>query len=148
MPWSCSIKMRFSARCASSLKMRHSHSPRSAMRHCVLPSSTATAEEPLPPNKPARAITTTGADLPHPPRHAICFLSPPKGVIAMSLIHLHNEVVTSRALDAESWSTYISFSLDDSSKTIVAETFWVYQNKNQPLKNYRHRMGRQRVSYN
>jgi hypothetical protein len=66
----------------------------------------------------------------------------------MSLIHLLNEVVSQRELGAQSWSTYISFSLNESTGAIIAETFSIYHNAKRPSESYRRRVGEQRVSYN
>ena len=66
----------------------------------------------------------------------------------MCLIHLHNELVCNRILAAESWSTYISYSLDDFTKALVAETIAIYHNGLRPYQSHRRRIGQQRVSYN
>jgi hypothetical protein len=64
----------------------------------------------------------------------------------MSLIHLQNEVVQNRTLDAKSWSTYISFALDESTSEIVAEAFSVFHNGDRPGESHRRSLGRQRVN--
>lgn len=66
----------------------------------------------------------------------------------MALIHLHNEIVSQRELAAESWSTYISFSVEELTGAILAETFAVYHNAKLPGISKRERIGQQRISYN
>ena len=66
----------------------------------------------------------------------------------MPLIHLLNEVVTQRQLGPQSWATYISYSMNDSTGAIIAESFSVYHNSNRTCESYRWRVGAQRVSYN
>jgi hypothetical protein len=66
----------------------------------------------------------------------------------MSHIHLLNEIISHRELGAESWSAYISFSLEESGGTVLAETYSVYHNAKQPYKSRRERIGQQRISYN
>ena len=55
----------------------------------------------------------------------------------MSLIHLHNEIVNERALGARSWCAFISYSFDESSGEVIAETFMVHHNAVRPNENYR-----------
>ena len=66
----------------------------------------------------------------------------------MSQIHLTNEIVSHRELGAESWSAYISFSLNELTGSILAETYSVYHNAKRPDKSRRERMGMQRLTYN
>ena len=55
----------------------------------------------------------------------------------MSLIHLHDEIVHERELDARSWRALISYSFDESSGEVIAETFMVHYNSVRPSENYR-----------
>jgi hypothetical protein len=73
---------------------------------------------------------------------------PRKGHVAMSSIHLLNEIVSHRELSPESWSAYISYSLEEATGTIIAETFFVYYNALRPSESRRQRVGQARVSYN
>jgi hypothetical protein len=66
----------------------------------------------------------------------------------MPRIHLLNEIVAYREVGAQSWSNYISYSLDESAGTILAESFMVYYNAQRKHESYRRRVGQQRVSYN
>ena len=66
----------------------------------------------------------------------------------MSLIHLHNEIVSHRELAAESWTTYLSFFIDEATGAIRADTIQVYRNARRPFENLRQCVGHQRISYN
>jgi hypothetical protein len=66
----------------------------------------------------------------------------------MSLIHLHNEIVSHRDLASESWSTYLCFSVEESSGAIIAETFSVYHNAQRPDLSWKECIGQQRISHN
>jgi len=65
----------------------------------------------------------------------------------VSLIHLRNELVQHRTLAKKSWSTYISFALDDATGEIVAETFMIVHDAERPYDSARKRVGQQRTSY-
>jgi hypothetical protein len=66
----------------------------------------------------------------------------------MPLIHLHNEIVSHRELGAESWSTYLAFFVDESTRMIHADTIQVYYNAKRHFESRRQRVGQQRISYN
>jgi hypothetical protein len=66
----------------------------------------------------------------------------------MALIHLLNEIVSHRELAAESWTNYLSFSVEETTGAILAETFAVYHNAQRPYRSSRERIGQQRISYN
>jgi hypothetical protein len=66
----------------------------------------------------------------------------------MSLIHLHNEIVSHRELAAESWTTYLSFFVEESTGVIHADTIQIYYNARQPHQSSKQRVGQQRISYN
>ena len=66
----------------------------------------------------------------------------------MECMHLLNEIVSHRELAAESWSAYISYSLEESTSMILAETFYVYHNAARPGESRRERVGQARLSYN
>jgi hypothetical protein len=55
----------------------------------------------------------------------------------MSLIHLHNEIVHERELGARSWRAFISYSFDELSGEVIAETFMVHHNAVRPNEDYR-----------
>jgi hypothetical protein len=65
----------------------------------------------------------------------------------MSLIHLQNQVVFQRELVAKSWSTYISYELDDSTHEIIAETISVFRDRDFPGENSFKRRGRVRIPF-
>jgi hypothetical protein len=50
----------------------------------------------------------------------------------MSLIHLQNQVVFKRELALRSWSTYISYELDEGTHEIIAETISVFHDRERP----------------
>ena len=64
----------------------------------------------------------------------------------MSLIHLHNEVVHQRTLATKSWSTYISYDLDEATNEIVAETIAIFHNADRPHESYRKSRGQLRIT--
>jgi hypothetical protein len=66
----------------------------------------------------------------------------------MPLIHLFNEVISLRELGPQSWATYISYSLNESTGAIIAESFSVFHNSKRPRESYRLSIGMQRVSHN
>src|SRR5262245_6821373 len=66
----------------------------------------------------------------------------------MSLLHLQNEIASHRELASESWTVYLSFSVEESTGQIHADTIQVYYNAKRPYKSWRQRIGQQRISYN
>jgi len=72
---------------------------------------------------------------------------PQKRTADVSLIHLQNELVQHRTFAKKSWSTYISFALDDATGEVVAETFKIFHDAQRPYDSSRKRVGQQRASY-
>ena len=66
----------------------------------------------------------------------------------MSLLHLHNEIVSHRELASESWTVYLSLYVEESTGTIQADTFQVYYNAQRPQESWKQRIGQQRIPYN
>ena len=63
----------------------------------------------------------------------------------MPMIHLQNQVVFQRDLTSKSWSTYISYQVDEDTHEVIAETISVFHDRECPKRTRQQSRGLLRI---